>query len=77
MFRPVRTTSPWMAYRVGPAGRVAVASFQAGTNVDRKRPAIRCADHGRLVLVASIDQPSVRMVVNPGARNDAFAREQA
>ena len=36
-------------------GRAAVASFSVAANVDRKRPVVRCADHGRFVLIDSTD----------------------
>lgn len=50
------------------------ASFSTPMLVDGKRPVVRCADKDRYVSVAAIDQPGVRVVVNPGASNEAFAR---
>ena len=41
---------------------------------DGKRPVVRCADKDRYPTLASIDQPGVRVVVNPGGSNEAFAR---
>lgn len=55
--------------------RAAVATFSTVTYVDGKRPVVRCADKDRLTSVAAIDQPGIRVVVNPGASNEAFARE--
>ncbi len=55
--------------------RAAVASFSTVTYVDGKRPVVRCADRDRFISVVAIDQPGVRVVVNPGASNEAFARE--
>ncbi len=54
--------------------RQKIADFSPATLVDGKRPIARCADKGRFVSVAAIDQPGVRVVVNPGASNEAFAR---
>ena len=55
--------------------RAAAAAFSTVTYVDGKRPVVRCADKDRLISVAVIDQPGVRVIVNPGASNEAFARE--
>ncbi len=54
--------------------REAIAAFSTPMLVDGKRPIARCADRERFTSVASIDQPGVRVVVNPGASNEAFAR---
>ena len=40
---------------------------------DGKRPIARCADKDKFTTVASIDQPGVRAVTNPGGSNEAFA----
>ena len=40
---------------------------------DGKRPIARCADRDRYTTIASIDQPGVRAVTNPGGSNEAFA----
>ena len=50
------------------------ASFSAVLVSDGKRPVVRCADKDRFTTVASIDQPGVRVVVNPGGSNEAFAK---
>ncbi len=48
--------------------------FSTVTFVDGKRPVARCADRDRFVSLEAIDQPGVRVVVNPGATNEEFAR---
>ena len=50
------------------------AAFSTATLADGKRPIARCADRERYTTLDSIDQPGVRVVVNPGASNEAFAR---
>ena len=50
------------------------AAFSAVLVSDGKRPVVRCADKDRFATVASIDQPGVRVVVNPGGSNEAFAK---
>ncbi len=54
--------------------REEIAAFSTVTLVDGKRPIARCADKDRYISVAAIDQPGVRVVVNPGASNEDFAR---
>ncbi len=54
--------------------RAAKGPFTATTYVDGKRPIARCADRDRFTSVAAINQPEVRVVVNPGASNEDFAR---
>ncbi len=54
--------------------REEIAAFSTATLVDGKRPIARCADKDRYISVAAIDQPGVRVVVNPGASNEDFAR---
>ena len=54
--------------------REKIAAFSTATLVDGKRPIVRCADKDRYTTVAAIDQPAVRVVVNPGASNEDFAR---
>ena len=54
--------------------REQIAAFSPPMLTDGKRPIVRCADKDRFTSVASIDQPGVRVVVNPGASNEAFAR---
>ena len=48
--------------------------FTAPVFVDGKRPIARCADRDRFTSVAAINRPDVRVVVNPGAANEQFAR---
>ena len=54
--------------------REKIADFSTATLVDGKRPIARCADKDRYTSIAAIDQPGVRVVVNPGASNEEFAR---
>ena len=54
--------------------RAAIGAFSAVTFVDGKRPVARCEDRERFTSVAAIDKPGVRVIVNPGAANEAFAR---
>ena len=55
--------------------RTRIGPFTPPTFVDGKRPIVRCVDKDRLTSVEAINQPGVRVVVNPGAANEAFARE--
>ncbi len=55
--------------------RAAIAPFSTTTYVDGKRPITRCADRDRFASIAAIDAPDVRVVVNPGASNEEFARK--
>ncbi|MDB5633295.1 MAG: amino acid transporter [Tardiphaga sp.] len=41
-----------------------------------KTPIARCADKERFGTIAEIDQPGVRVIVNPGGTNERFARAQ-
>ena len=54
--------------------RLAKGPFARAMDVDGKRPIARCADKTRFTSIAAIDQPNVRVVVNPGASNEVFAR---
>ncbi len=54
--------------------RLALGPFSRTTFVDGKRPVARCADRDRFSSLAAIDRPEVRVVVNPGASNEDFAR---
>ena len=56
------------------AARREFAAFSTVLVSDGKRPVVRCADKDRFTSLASIDQPGVRVVVNPGGSNEAFAR---
>lgn len=58
---------------VNPA-RAARGTFSTVIYVDGKRPVARCADQDRFTSLAAIDQPGVRVVVNPGGTNNDFAR---
>ncbi|MCX9193584.1 ABC transporter substrate-binding protein [Carbonactinospora thermoautotrophica] len=42
---------------------------------DGKTPITRCENASRFQTLAQIDQPGVRVVVNPGGTNERFARE--
>ncbi len=53
--------------------RAALGPFTHTVYADGKRPVVRCADRDRYTSIAALDQPSVRIVVNPGASNEAFA----
>ncbi len=55
--------------------RAAIGPFARTLYVDGKRPIARCADAGRFTDIASINRPDVRVVVNPGASNEEFARK--
>ena len=54
--------------------REKIAAFSTATLADGKRPIVRCADKNRYTSITAIDQPEVRVVVNPGASNEDFAR---
>ena len=54
--------------------RAAIAPFSTTTYVDGKRPIARCADRERFTSLSAIDSPETRVVVNPGASNEDFAR---
>ncbi|MCM2291465.1 transporter substrate-binding domain-containing protein [Allorhizobium sp. BGMRC 0089] len=53
--------------------RAAVGDFSVPNIKDGKRPIVRCADTQKYVSLEAIDQPSVRVIVNPGGTNDTFA----
>lgn len=44
---------------------------------DGKTPITRCESVARFHTLAQIDQPRVRLIVNPGGTNERFARSQA
>jgi cyclohexadienyl dehydratase len=54
--------------------RAAVGDFSVTVMRDGKRPIARCADKERYLLVAAINAPTVRVVVNPGGTNERFAK---
>ncbi|HEX4408558.1 MAG TPA: transporter substrate-binding domain-containing protein [Xanthobacteraceae bacterium] len=53
--------------------RAALGPFTHAVYTDGKRPIVRCADRDRYTSIATLNQPGVRIVVNPGASNEAFA----
>ncbi|WP_042444017.1 transporter substrate-binding domain-containing protein [Azospirillum sp. B510] len=54
--------------------RAAVGDFSVANVSDGKRPIARCADKDKFTTVEKIDQPTTRVVVNPGGTNEKFAR---
>ena len=44
---------------------------------DGKTPITRCENRSRFQTLTQIDQPSVRLIVNPGGTNERFARTHA
>jgi cyclohexadienyl dehydratase len=56
------------------AARAAIGDFSMTVMSDGKRPIVRCEDKERYTSVAAIDQPTVRVVFNPGGTNEAFAK---
>lgn len=56
--------------------RAAVGDFSVPNVSDGKRPIARCADKDKYATLEAIDQPSTRLVVNPGGTNERFAREK-
>jgi cyclohexadienyl dehydratase len=55
--------------------RAKLGPFSISHFIDGKRPIARCADRDKFTSVAAIDQPDVRVITNPGASNEAFARQ--
>lgn len=51
------------------------AFFTQPTMKDGKTPIVRCADAARFQRIDQIDQPSTRVIVNPGGTNERFARQ--
>ena len=49
------------------------AFFTDAYQVDGKTPIVRCADVRKYQTIAQIDQPSTRVIVNPGGTNERFA----
>ncbi|MGN6233538.1 MAG: transporter substrate-binding domain-containing protein [Trinickia sp.] len=43
--------------------------------IDGKTPITRCADVDKYQTLAQIDQPTTRVIVNPGGTNDRFAKQ--
>jgi cyclohexadienyl dehydratase len=54
--------------------RAALGPFAHRLLVDGKRPIVRCADRDRFTSLDALNRPDVRIVVNAGASNEAFAR---
>jgi cyclohexadienyl dehydratase len=54
--------------------RAAAGEFSLPVLHDGKRPIARCADKERYTSIGAIDQPGVRVVVNPGGTNERFAK---
>jgi cyclohexadienyl dehydratase len=54
--------------------RLEKGPFTPPTFIDGKRPIARCADRDKYVSIAAINRPEVRVIVNPGAANEQFAR---
>lgn len=52
--------------------RAAKANFSDPYLVDGKAPITRCADASRFQTLAEIDQPGVRVIVNPGGTNASY-----
>jgi len=56
--------------------RAAAAVFSPAYHRDGKTPIARCAQRERYARLSAIDQPSVRVIVNPGGTNERFVRER-
>lgn len=54
--------------------RQKVGPFSVAYLVDGKAPIARCADRDKFKTLADIDQPGVRVIVNPGGTNEKFDR---
>lgn len=54
--------------------RAKTAYFSAPVMRSGKTPIARCADQARFTSLADIDKPGVRVIINPGGTNEAFAR---
>jgi cyclohexadienyl dehydratase len=51
------------------------AFFTRPYQVDGKTPIVRCDDVEKYQTVGQIDQPSTRVIVNPGGTNERFAKQ--
>jgi cyclohexadienyl dehydratase len=56
--------------------RAAEAYFSTAYHEGGKTPIVRCGSEARYDTIEEIDQPAVRVVVNPGGTNERFARER-
>lgn len=54
--------------------RARTAAFSEPYLTDGKTPIVRCEDEKKYRTLDDIDQPGVRVVVNPGGTNEQFAR---
>lgn len=54
--------------------RAAVGRFSVPWHAGGKTLLCRCADAARFAGLAGVDQPGVRVIVNPGGTNEAFVR---
>jgi cyclohexadienyl dehydratase len=55
--------------------RAEAGDFSIAHDHDGKKPIVRCDDQKKYSTLESIDQPNVRVVVNPGGTNERFARD--
>jgi cyclohexadienyl dehydratase len=55
--------------------RAARADFSVAYHTDGKTPIARREDAARFASLAQIDQPGVRVIVNPGGTNERFVRD--
>ncbi|HEV3427570.1 MAG TPA: transporter substrate-binding domain-containing protein [Paraburkholderia sp.] len=51
------------------------AFFTEPYQIDGKTPIVRCDDVNKYQSVAQIDQPTTRVIVNPGGTNERFAKQ--
>jgi cyclohexadienyl dehydratase len=51
------------------------AFFTDAYQIDGKSPIVRCDDKSKYQTVAQIDQPTTRVIVNPGGTNERFAKQ--
>jgi cyclohexadienyl dehydratase len=58
------------------AERADQADFSTAYHLDGKTPISRCDDAPRFESLEKIDQPQVRVIVNPGGTNERFVRER-
>jgi cyclohexadienyl dehydratase len=56
--------------------RAKLAAFSHPYHHGGKTPIVRCGTEAHFDTVAEIDQPSVRVIVNPGGTNQQFVRER-
>ena len=56
--------------------RAKTAYFSTPVMRSGKTPIARCTDKGKFDTLAQIDQPGVKVIVNPGGTNERFAKAQ-